>query len=99
MDNNKMNAVICTAYGTPEALKIKEVEKPKPKDNEVLIKIVATAVNSGDTRIRGFNVDGIFRIIMRLVLGFRKPRKPILGMVLAGKVTEVGKQVKTFKAG
>lgn len=94
-----MKAVFCTAYGPPEVLKITEVEKPAPKDNEVLVKIRATAVNSGDTRIRGFNVDGIFRIIMRFVLGFKKPRKPILGMVLSGKVEAVGKNVKTFKPG
>lgn len=85
MKKEKMKAVICTAYGAPEVLKIKEIEKPKPKDNEVLVKIVATAVNSGDTRIRGFKVDSIFRIIMRFIVGFKKPGKPVLGTVLLKK--------------
>ena len=97
MKDQKMKAIICTAYGAPEVLKIREVEKPVPKDNEVLIKIIATAVTSADIRIRGLKVDGILRLIMPFVLGFNKPRKPILGIVLSGKVTEIGKNVKTFK--
>lgn len=94
-----MKAVICTAYGPPEVLKLAEIEKPDPKDHEVLIKIFATAVNSGDVRVRGLAVKGFLRIVMRFVLGFTKPRKPILGTVLAGVVEKVGKNVTAFKAG
>ena len=94
-----MKAVICTTYGMPDVLKLMEVEKPKPKDNEVLVKIRATAVNSGDVRVRGLAVNGFLRIVMRFVLGFSKPRKPVLGTVLSGVVEEVGKSVKAFKIG
>jgi NADPH:quinone reductase-like Zn-dependent oxidoreductase len=94
-----MKAVICERYGPPEVLKIKEVAKPIPKPNEVLVKIIATAVNSGDVRIRGLAVEGFMRIIMRLVLGLRGPRKPVLGMVLSGVVEKVGSDVAQFKPG
>lgn len=94
-----MKAVICEKYGPPEVLKIKEIRKPSPKVNEVLIKIMATAVNSGDVRIRGLAVDGFMRIIMRCVLGFTGPRKKILGTVLAGIIEEVGDRVDSFKPG
>jgi NADPH:quinone reductase-like Zn-dependent oxidoreductase len=94
-----MKAVICTAYGPPEVLKIAEVKKPEPKDNEVLVKVMATAVNSGDVRVRGLVVEGFMRIVMRLVLGFTRPRKPVLGTIVAGVVEEVGDKVKAFKAG
>ncbi|KAF0153058.1 MAG: zinc-binding dehydrogenase family oxidoreductase [Ignavibacteria bacterium] len=94
-----MKAVICTKYGLPEVLKIQVVDKPIPKDNEILIKIVATAVNSGDVRVRGLKVEGFMKIIMRLVLGFSKPRKSILGTVYSGIVESKGNKVSTFKEG
>ena len=72
-----MKAVICTKYGAPEdVLKIVDIEKPMPKDNEILIKIRASAVNSADVRVRSLAVEGFLKIVMRFVLGFNKPRKP-----------------------
>lgn len=94
-----MKAVICERYGPPEVLKIKEVKKPVPKANEVLVKIMATAVNSGDVRTRALAVPGFLRVIMRVVLGFTGPRKQILGTVLAGVIEAVGGQVENFKLG
>ncbi|MFN8576655.1 MAG: NAD(P)-dependent alcohol dehydrogenase [Candidatus Sericytochromatia bacterium] len=94
-----MKAIICTKYGKPEVLEIREIDKPKPKDNEVLVKILSTAVNSGDVRVRGLIVDGFLRIVMRFVLGFNKPRKPVIGNVASGIIEEIGKDVKAFKVG
>ncbi len=94
-----MKAIICTKYGPPEVLQLKEVEKPALRDNEVRIKIFATAVTASDCIVRGFNVPIIFWIPMALAVGFPKPRQPILGMVLAGEVESVGKDVKSFKIG
>lgn len=94
-----MKAVICTKYGPPDVLHIQEVNKPISKDNEIFVRIISTAVNSGDTRVRGLAVKGLMKIIMRLVLGFSKPRKPILGTVYAGIVEDVGAKVFKFKKG
>lgn len=94
-----MKAIICTKYGPPEVLKMKEVEKPAPKDDEVLIKIFATAVTASDIFIRGSQIPIQFWIPMRIMLGLTKPRKSIIGLVLAGKIESVGKNVKRFKLG
>jgi NADPH:quinone reductase-like Zn-dependent oxidoreductase len=94
-----MKAIVCTKYGSPDVLQLKEVEKPTPKDDQVLIKIFATAVTASDCIVRGFKVPIAFWIPMALAVGFPKPRQPILGMVLAGEVESVGKDVKSFKKG
>ncbi|MED3885009.1 NAD(P)-dependent alcohol dehydrogenase [Priestia aryabhattai] len=94
-----MKAMVCTKYGKPDVLQLEEVENPIPKENEILIKIHATTVTSGDCRVRSFNSPLLLWLPMRIVLGLRKPRKPILGVELAGEVEEVGKNVTKFKKG
>ncbi len=89
-----MKAIVYTKYGSPDVLQLREVEKPIPKDNEVLIKIIATTVNRTDC---GFRKPEY--IIVRLVSGLFKPKKKILGSELAGVVEAIGKNVKTFKPG
>ena len=94
-----MKAIVCASYGSPDVLQLKEVAKPAPKDNEVLIKTYATTVTSADWRVRSLNVPTGFGLIMRLVFGISKPRQPILGSELAGVVESVGKAVRKFKVG
>ncbi len=96
-----MKAAICTKYGPPEVLEIREVAKPVPKDNEVLIKIHATSATASDCIVRGFKLPLWYPIglMMGLVIGFNKPRNPILGMVLAGDIEETGKKVVSLKEG
>jgi len=100
-----MKAIVCTKYGQPEVLQIKEVEKPFPKGNEVLIKIYVTTVHIGDTKIRRLEPglgpvrDFFFKPLMRIIVGFKGPRKKILGMELAGDIEAVGKDVTRFKIG
>lgn len=98
-----MRAVIASAYGGPEVLSVEEVEKPKPKSNEILIKVKAASLNSGDVRMRALDGgDGlkgfIAKIVIRLLLGVIKPRR-IPGAVLAGEIVEVGESVTRFKVG
>lgn len=94
-----MKAFVYQRYGPPEVLELKEVAKPVPKDNEVLIKVRATTVTAGDWRVRTLNVPAGFRLMSRLFFGISKPRQPILGTELAGVIESVGKDVRKFKAG
>ena len=99
-NSNFMKAVIYTKYGPPEVLKIEDVEKPVPKDNEILIKIYATSVSSGDVKIRSFSdIPPLPWIPFRLAVGLFRPRKKILGFTLAGEVESIGKNIKKYKVG
>jgi NADPH:quinone reductase-like Zn-dependent oxidoreductase len=95
-----MKAIVHTKYGPPDELQLKEVEKPVPKDNEVLIKIHATTVTTTDCNARNFTfVPKSFMFFARLVFGFKKPKINILGIDLAGEIEAAGKDVKLFKKG
>lgn len=96
-----MKAVVYTKYGSPDVLQLKEVEKPTPRDNEVLVKIHATTVTIGDTIMRSLKipVPRWQRLFARIYLGIRKPKRTILGMELAGEIESVGKKVTRFKPG
>ncbi|MDY7031131.1 MAG: NAD(P)-dependent alcohol dehydrogenase [Thermodesulfobacteriota bacterium] len=94
-----MKAIICTKYGPPDVLQLKEMEKPTPKDNEVLIRIYAATVTAGDCEVRRFKIHILFWLPLRIYMGIRKPRKKILGYELAGEIEAVGKNVRLFKKG
>jgi len=97
-----MKAIVCTKYGPPEVLQLREVPKPTPKDNEILIKNYATTVILGDCEMRGLSFPQFgfaMRLLMRVGFGIRGPRKKILGQQLAGVVEEAGKDVTRFNVG
>ena len=94
-----MKAIVYEAYGSPDVLKLKEVAKPVPKSNEVLIKVHATTVTTGDWRVRSLNLPPGFGFLGRLIFGILKPRQPILGSEIAGVIESVGKGVSKFKVG
>ncbi|NHJ85865.1 MAG: NAD(P)-dependent alcohol dehydrogenase [Asgard group archaeon] len=94
-----MKAIIYEKYGSPEVLQLTEVEKPIPKNNEVLIKIHATSVTQADVKLRGLYLPPMQKFMARIFMGFRKPKKPILGTDLAGEIEDIGKDVKLYKKG
>jgi NADPH:quinone reductase-like Zn-dependent oxidoreductase len=95
-----VKAIVYTQFGPPEVLRFTEVDKPSASADEVLIRIHATTVTTGDVNTRGFTfVPPGFGLLARLMLGVRKPRKKILGIELAGEIQAVGSDVKKFREG
>ena len=95
-----MKAIIWTKYGPPDVLQLKEVEKPLPKNHEVLIKVNATTVTVGDCELRSLKGPILFRLPMRLYIGFSKPKRiTILGQELAGEIEAIGEDVTRFRKG
>jgi len=94
-----MNAIVYTKYGPPDVLQLIVVEKPIPKEDEILVKVCATTVTAGDVRMRSFKVPRGEWLFARIYLGMRKPKRSILGMELAGEIESIGKDVKLFKKG
>ena len=96
-----MRAAVIDRYGPPEVVQLREMPKPVPGDDEILVRARATTVNSGDARVRGINVPGgpVFAMLMRMSLGFNAPKQPIGGFEMAGEIEAVGRNVTAFKPG
>jgi NADPH:quinone reductase-like Zn-dependent oxidoreductase len=94
-----MKAIVCTKYGPPDVLLLKDIEKPTQKDNEVLIRVYAATVTAGDCEIRRFKFPIWLWLPARIGFGIRGPRKKILGQELAGMIEEIGKDVTKFRKG
>jgi len=94
-----MKAIVFKKYGPPDVLQLKQVEKPVPRDNEVLVKVYAATATAGDCEIRRFDMPVLFWLPIRLYMGLIKPRIQILGQELAGVVESVGKNVEEFSKG
>ena len=95
-----MKAIVWTRYGPPDVLQLREVEKPTPKDNEVLIRIHATTVTAGDCEVRSMSLPLLFRVPMRMYIGLTRPKRiTILGSELAGVIEAAGKDVRSFNEG
>ena len=94
-----MKAIVCTKYGPPDVLQLQDVEKPTPRDNEVLIRIHAATVTAGDSQLRSLKFPLLLQFLLRIGFGFRRPRKKILGQELAGEIEAVGKEVTRFRKG
>ncbi len=95
-----MKAIVYTQYGPPDVLHLKDVDKPTPNDDQVLIKVHAADVTAGDCKIRGFkDVPVAFWLPWRIMLGLRKPKKTILGYEVAGVIESVGNNVTRFNVG
>ena len=95
-----MKAIVWTKYGPPDVLQLQEVDKPTPKDNEVLIRVHAATVTTGDCEMRSLKLPILYRLPMRAYVGLKRPKRiTILGMDLAGEIEAVGKNVKLFRQG
>lgn len=94
-----MRAAVFTEYGPPEVLRIQEIEKPVPADDELLVNVYATSVTAADYRVRGSNFPRLFWLPARIAFGLRKPKKMVLGSNFAGVVEATGSAVTRFKAG
>lgn len=94
-----MRAIVCTGYGPPDVLQLREMPKPVPDDDQVLIRVRATAVTASDIFIRSSELPWRFRIPMRLMIGITKPRGGVIGEVLAGEVEYAGKNIRRFAVG
>jgi NADPH:quinone reductase-like Zn-dependent oxidoreductase len=94
-----MKAIVCTRYGPPDVLQLKELEKPTPRDNEVLVRVHAATVTKGDCELRSLKLPLLWQLLVRIGFGFRAPRKKILGQELAGEIESVGKDVRQFRTG
>ena len=94
-----MRAIVCTDYGPPDVLQLKDVLKPVPKDSEVLVRIRATTVSTADCELRRFDFAPWIWVPMRLGFGIRRPRHPVLGQELAGDVESAGKEVTSLRKG
>ncbi|MDV7140425.1 NAD(P)-dependent alcohol dehydrogenase [Maribacter sp. TH_r10] len=94
-----MKAAVYTSYGPPNVLQLTEVDKPQPKENEILIKIHAATVTAGDVRLRASDFPPLFWLPARLIFGLFKPKKKILGHELSGTIEAIGKNVTKFKVG
>jgi NADPH:quinone reductase-like Zn-dependent oxidoreductase len=94
-----MKAIVCTGYGSTDFLQLREVETPTPKENEILVKVLASTVQAADWRIQSLTIPRGMKFLCRLFFGYSKPRQPILGTELSGVVTQIGKSVSRFQVG
>jgi NADPH:quinone reductase-like Zn-dependent oxidoreductase len=94
-----VKAIVCPKYGPPDVLELREVEKPSPKDNEVLVRVHAASVAMGDCELRGLNVPFEWKLLLRFGFGITAPRRKILGQELAGEIESTGRDVTRFRKG